>query len=789
MTTALWDIPRSDVVVFMGSNAAENHPISMKWFLRAKENGAKVIVVDPRFNRTASKADVYIPFRSGTDIAVLGGLIRYAIEHNKIQRQYVVDYTNAPLLLNPGFDFHDGVFTGWDGQAKTYNRSTWGFQTDAEGNPLRDDTLQHPQSVYQHLRRLYDRYTPEVVSRASGIPVDLFEQFAETVTSTGAPDKSAVFAYAMGWTQHTKGVQNIRTAGLLQMLLGNIGMPGGGIAALRGHANVQGATDLAALFHDLPGYLGVPRVTHRTLAEFNEKTTPKSGYWINKPKFMVSLLKAWYGEHATAENEYGYHNLPKLKNRAYSHYDIFQATLDGVVKGMYVFGQNPAVGSANATKVQNAMARLDWMVITDMFINDTAEFWKLGGLKPEDIKTEVFFLPAAGPVEKEGSFTNTHRLIQWKHKAIEPLGESRSDLWYANALAHRMKALYASSTDPKDNGIKHMTWDYGAGLDEEPSAELVMKEINGYDVATGTPLASFAALTADGKTASGCWIYTGAYTDKGNIADARNLVADDYLHHGWGFAWPANRRVLYNRASADASGQPWSEAKKLVWWDAAEEKWKGLDVPDMLPVAPDKYNATYKVAGNNPFIMKDFGRGGLFGGLADGPFPEHYEPFESPAVNLLSQQQTNPVAYNYGSEYDKVGDARSFPYVMTTYRLTEHLTSGIMTRYLPFLAEAFPQPFVEISPELAAIHGIKSQDLVEVKTARGAIRVQALVTPRLRPLNVNGQVVHEIGVPIHWSSRGLVTADITNRLTPEFVDPNVQIQESKAFLATIAKIG
>lgn len=789
MTTALWDIPRSNVVVFMGSNASENHPISMKWFLRAKENGATVIAIDPRYNRTGSKADIYVPMRSGTDIAILGGLIRYAIDKGRIHRDYVVNYTNAPLLLNPNFKFDEGVFSGWDETAKRYNRNTWTFQTGEDGLPLRDDTLRHPDSVFQHLKRLYNRYTPEVVAEMSGMSVDDFLKIADIITSTYEPGKSAVFAYAMGWTQHTKGVQNIRTASLLQLLLGNIGVPGGGIAALRGHANVQGATDMAAMYHDLPGYLGIPRTSHKTLDEFIDKTTPKTGYWINKKKFMVSLLKAWWGDRATAENDFAYDYMPKLKSQAYSHYDIFQAALEGVVKGLFVFGQNPAVGSANVTKIHQALAKLDWMVVSDMFMHDTAEFWQLPGMKPEDVKTEVFFLPAAGPVEKEGSFTNTHRLIQWKHKAIEPLGDSKSDLWYANALALRLKELYQDSNLRRDEPIKYLHWDYEAGIDEEPSAEAVAREINGYEWATKKQLAGFGAYRDDGSTAGGNWIYSGMYTEEGNIADRREKDPNDYMYHGWGFAWPANRRVLYNRASADPQGRPWSEEKKLVWWDAAAGKWVGLDVPDMLPtLAPDAYNTTYNFGGNNPFIMKDWGRAGLFGPLADGPFPEHYEPVESPTQNRVSKRQFIPTAVIYQSEYDRIGTPEEFPYVMTTYRLTEHLTSGIMTRFLPWLAEAFPQPFVEISEELAKEKGIKNLDWIRVKSARGEIEVQALVTRRLRPLKVNGRIVHEIGVPIHWSNRGIVTADITNRLTPQFADVNVNIQESKAFLANIEKI-
>ncbi len=809
MTTSFWDLQNADVIVFMGSNAAENHPISFKWFLRAKQKGAKLVVVDPRYTRTASKADWWIPFRSGTDIAVLGGLINYAITHNKIHRDYVVKYTNASLLVHPDFKFEEGLFSGWDPEAKTYNTATWAFQMGPDGEPLRDESLENPHTVFQHIKRIYSQYTPERVSEISGIPVEEFIRFAETVTETGQAGKSACFAYAMGWTQHTKGVQNIRCAGVLQMLLGNIGVPGGGIAALRGHANVQGVTDLAVLYHDLPGYLGLPTEAHKDLKTFLAKTAPKSGYWVNKPKFMVSLLKAWWGDAATPENDYAFHYLPKMAGgETYSHYDIFQAMLDGKVKGLLCFGQNPAMGSANARKVQEALSRLDWMVFSDLFMNETGEFWKLEGMNPAEIQTEVFLLPAAGPQEKEGSFTNSHRLIQWKHQAIEPMGDSRSDGWYMVEIGKRLKKLYADSTAPKDEPIRHLVWDYDDPHHPKVFDHLkVLKEINGYDVATGKPLPSFTKLKADGSTACGCWIYTGVLVEdeNGNLinnADRRRRAtpnrpegwteakADgsaDYLHLGWAFSWPANRRVLYNRASADPQGRPWSKVP-LVWWDEEQQKWVGVDVPDMLGIAPNAIHTATGVRGDTPFIMKPWGMGGIWGPLKDGPIPVHYEPKESPIRNPLYKQSTIPTARTYGSEFDKFGTPEQFPYVITTYRVTEHQTSGAMTRTLPFLAEAFARPFVEISRDLAQEKGIKNGDWVEVSSARGMVKVQAMVTNRVRPLKVGGKKVHVIGLPIHWGpNSGHVQGDIVNTLTPQAVDVNVQIQESKAFLGNIRK--
>jgi len=796
MTTAWWDVPNSDVVVFMGSNAAENHPISMKWYIRAKENGATLIHIDPRYTRTSALCDYYVPMRSGTDIAILGGLINYAINMNRFHKEYVVNYTNAALLLDPGFSFSEGIFSGWNASAKSFDQATWKLQLDEKGDPKRDDTLEDPTCVFQHLRRVYGGYTPDKVASVAGMTVEQFRKVADLVTGTGQAGKSTVFVYAMGWTQHTKGVQNIRAASVLQLLLGNVGVPGGGIAAHRGHANVQGATDLALLYHDLPGYLGTPSRAHKDLATFLDKTTPRTGYWVNKPKFMKSLLKAWYGAAATPENDFAYSYLPKGTAPSYSHYDIFQGALDGKVKGLFVIGQNPAVGSANASKIPHAMTRLDWLVVTDLFMHETAEFWKRFGNEPGKVDTEVFVLPAAGPQEKEGSFTNSHRLIQWKHQAIKPLGDSISDGAFIVALGARLKKLFAGSTALRDRPILDLVWDYG-----EYDHLKVLREINGYDVTTGKLLPGFGSLKEDGTTACGCWIYSGVYVDGTdgkpvNKADARKgdpyvpwaRASRDtpYLNLGWGFAWPANRRVIYNRASADPGGNPWGK-RPMVWWDAAGKKWAGLDVPDMLPVGPGEVHAATKVAFNAPFIMKDWGLGGLFAVLKDGPFPCHYEPYESPVANLLHKQDKAPLATIFKSEYDKVGAPEQFPYVVTTYRLTEHLTSGVMTRNQPWLAEAFPHPFVEISEELAAEKSIKNGDWVEVSSARGKVRVQALVTKRLRPMKVDGKTVHEIGLPIHWAPIGIATGDIVNNLTPQFVDPNVQIQESKAFLGNIRK--
>lgn len=797
MTTNLMDLPNADVVVLMGSNAAENHPISFKWILRAKENGATIISIDPRFTRSSAKADIWMPMRSGADVAVMGGFINYAIQNNRVNWDYVRYYTNAPFLLSPDYKFEDGLFSGWDPQKKTYDQRTWAFQTEEKDGKRvlkRDETMQDANSVFQQMKKHYSRYTPEMVERVAGVDKDQFLRVADIITSTYLPNRAAVFGYAMGWTQHSNGVQTIRASTLLQMLLGNIGMPGGGIAALRGHANVQGATDLAVLYQDLPGYLGVPTYRHTSLKGFLDATTARDSYWDNKPKFMVSLLKAWYGDAATKENDFAYHYLGKMDpGKPYSHYDIFEAALKGEVKGLVVVGQNPAVGSANAKKIPPALAKLDWLFVTDIFETDTMSFWKkeMFGLEPSQVKTEIFVLPAAAAAEKSGSFTNTHRHIQWKWKVVDPPGQGKSDAWIIDQLAKRLKKLYASSTARKDRPILDMTWSYD-GQGGEVDTEKVLKEINGYDVKTGKLLPTFGLLKDDGSTASGCWIYTGVYQEdkdkKGDGFKAASRVIDktgkDYMQHGWGWSWPANRRILYNRASADPDGKSWSK-RPLVWWDPEKKVWTGNDVPDFAPTnAPDRA----KMTGQNAFIMKSYGAGAFFGPLIDGPFPEHYEPVESPVRNLLGGQQYSPKAVIYrGHETDKYGDPAKFPIILTTYRVTEHHLSGIMTRMVPWLAEAFPEPFVEMSPQLAKEKGIANGDQVIVKTARGEVKVNAIVSERFRPFTLNGRTVHEVGLPIHWSKKGIVTGDITNWLTPQVTDPIVFIQESKAFIGDIEK--
>ncbi len=824
MTTNLIDIQNSDVIMAT-SNFAENHPVGFQWVMKAKERGAKFIHVDPRFTRTSAVADIHVPLRSGTNIAFFGGLISYAIASNLFFKDYVVHYTNASFLIDPAFKTATdggGLFTGLEPTGKggadphvseAYKRDSWKYQLDGEGNPKRDLSLRDPHSVFQLMKRHYSRYTPEMVERVCGIPKEKFVQVAKLYCENSGPEKTGTITYALNLTQHTNGVQNIRALCMLQILLGNIGRPGGGVVALRGHANVQGATDLELLYHELPGYLPMPlRELHPDLKTYLEKVTPKGGFWVNLPKFMVSLLKAFYGDAATAENDYGYQWLPKRASAdAYSHQHMFVDMYKGVIKGFLSDGQNPAVGGPNAKLARAALGKLDWLVVKDIFVTETAEFWKAPGVTAKDIKTEVFFLPAAPAAEKDGSLTNTMRLIQWHEKAVNPPGDVTSDAEFFVSLAKRLQKLYAGSKKERDKGFLAASFEYGDNP-KEPNMELVLKEINGFATQEitdkdgkvvykkGQALNTFAHMTDDGKTAGGCWIYTGVTVEgaDGKLINKANLrkPADDkdYLAHGWGFAWPANRRILYNRASADLNGKPWSEKKKLIWWDPEapgnepdkKGKWVGLDVPDFNAfLAPDAKN------GDKPFIMRADLVGAFFGPLNDGPFPEHYEPVESPTKNLLSKQQMNPVAKIW-SVPDQKNDlapvgSPDYPYVVTTYRLTEHHLSGVMSRYLPMLAELFHSHFAEISHELAAELGIENGERVTVLSPRGKVHVTAMVTHRLKPFMIDGKKTHQIGIPWHWGYNGISKGDITNDLSATVGDPTVYIQETKAFLCNVKK--
>jgi formate dehydrogenase major subunit len=781
---------------------AECHPVGFRWVMEAKRRGATIIHVDPRFTRTSAVADVHVPIRAGTDIAFLGGIINYIVTNERYFREYVVNYTNAPTIISEDFrDTEDlaGLFSGWDDERRRYDPSSWQYE-----EKRADPSLQDPRCVFQIVKRHYARYTPEMVEEICGIPQALFLRVADALCENSGRERTAAFCYAVGWTQHSVGVQYIRTAAIIQLLLGNMGRPGGGILALRGHASIQGSTDIPTLYNLLPGYLPMPKAaSDRSLPEYLERNTPNAGWWTEFPKYTISLLKAYWGNAATPENDFCFDYLPRISGD-HSHMTTVADMADGKVKGYFLLGENPTVGSMHGALHRTGMRKLEWLVVRDFAPTESAEFWRDGGefergeIRPEDIATEVFFFPCAAHTEKDGTFTNTQRLVQWHHAAIEPPGDSRSDLWFTYHLGRRLKKLYTASQDPKDKPLQDLTWEYPtAGPHEEPDAESVLAEINGYTVADRAPVDSFRALKDDGSTACGCWIYSGAYA-RGVNQTARRKPAEQqsWVAPEWAWAWPANRRILYNRASSDPDGKPWSERKAYVWWDEASQTWTGHDVPDFVADRPPAYRpsddarGTDTISGIDPFIMQGDGKGWMFvpNGLQDGPLPTHYEPHESVVENLLYPQQANPARMEWkrpDNPYHKAVRDERYPYVLTTYRLTEHHTAGAMTRWLSWLAELQPEMFCEVSPELASEKNLVNGGWATISTARGDIEARVLVTERIRPLKIKGRVVHQIGLPYHWGSRGRVTGDAANELISFVADPNVAIQESKALTGNI----
>jgi formate dehydrogenase major subunit len=828
---ALWDLENSDVIVNMGSNMAENHPIAFRFVVEAQRKGAIFIHVDPRFTRTSALADIHASIRPGTDIAFLGGLIHYILERDLWFRDFAMSYTNIAHIIEDGYtdpETGDGLFSGFDAATESYKDDTWqykgknvpsamaehsggpGNETMSDSPPPMDPTLQHPNCVYQIMRRHFARYTPEMVERVTGCKAATFLRIADLIAKNSGREKTGAFCYAVGWTHHTTGVQIIRACSIVQSLLGNIGRPGGGIMALRGHISIQGSTDIPTLYNMLPTYLPQPNVFHQhgTLRDYIETETPPTGWWNNFPKYAVSLLKAWYGENATAENEYGYQHIPKLAGDM-SQLPMTMAMADGVVKGQYIVGQNPVVGAVNSDLVERGLSKLEWLVVRDFAMSETANFWQKGRLvqrgelSPAQIDTEIFFLPAALVPEKDGSVTNTSRLVQWHDAVCEAPGDSRSDLWFIYHLGKRLKQLYADSSDTRDRAIQDLTWDYPVrGERNEPDAEAVLREINGYTVADRKQVAKYQDLKDDGSTACGGWMYCGVYPKDGhNVARSRkpDLPGGKGSHLGWAFAWPSNRRTLYNRASADPAGKPWSERKKMVWWDETDGKWTGDDVPDFLPDRHPDYRPDWSKhphgmdahGGQLPFIMEADGYCQLFvpSGLKDGPLPTYYEPVESPVHNVMYGQQYNPTAKLFqrpGNEVHKVGDPR-FPYVFTTYRLTELHCGGVIGRVTPHTAELQPEAFVEISPELAGKLGIRNLDWTVLTTLRGEIEVRAMVTERMRPLSIDGKEVHQVGMPWVFGWEGYARGDIANVLMAITGDANTSIHTTKAITVNLYK--
>jgi formate dehydrogenase major subunit len=819
---------------------AECHPVGFQWVSEAKARGAKVVHIDPRFTRTSAIADLHVPIRIGTDIAFLGGLINYVLTHDLWFKEYVLTYTNAAALISEEFvdaEDGDGIFSGFDRETGHYDETSWQYEHEDEphasgddpgragaqqaaeqhpdvrssgrpeaagsggppipGHPKRDETLQNPRTVFQILKRHFARYTPEMVAEVCGIQPPVFEQVARWVTENSGRDRTTAWVYSVGWTQHSVGAQYIRTAGILQALLGNIGRPGGGILALRGHASIQGSTDVPTLFDLLPGYLPQPHgLLHQTLDDYVADAAGKAGFWGNKRAYTVSLLKSWWGDAATAENDYCFDYLPKIDGD-HSTYPTVAEMIKGNVYGYFLVGENPAVGSPNSRMNRFGLANLEWLVVRDLQMIESATFWKrapeieTGELSTATIGTEVFFLPAASHVEKEGTFTQTQRVLQWRHKAVEPPGDARSDLWFYFHLGRILRQKLANSTDPRDKALLELTWDYPThGPSVEPSAEAVLQEINGFG--PDGILDSYLQLKDDGSTRSGTWIYCGVFADGVNQAARRKPHREQGpVALEWGWAWPLNRRILYNRASADPDGRPWSERKKYVWWDDEAGKWTGLDVPDFEAtkrpdyVPPDGAKAQAAIAGTDPFIMQGDGKAWLFApsGTVDGPMPTHYEPIESVVENMVYKQQTNPTAEHIPGPWNRQNPSRSdvYPFAVTTYRLTEHHTAGAMSRTLPYLAELQPEFFVEVSPELAALRGLQNGELATLISARTAIEAKVLVTERVRPITLSdGTVVHQIGMPYHWAYAGISTGDSANDLLGAVLDPNTHIQESKA---------
>lgn len=786
MTNHWIDYKNSDVIMAFGCNPAENHPISMKWIERAREQkGAKLIVVDPRFTRSAAVADVYAPLRPGTNIAFLGGMINYILSNELYHKEYIINYTNATYLIDPDYSFEDGLFSGAqeaEDRAVNYDKGSWSYQVDDEGNIKKDTTAQDPHSVLQLMKKHYQRYDLQTVSRITGCPVETLKTVAELFATTGQAGKAGNILYAMGVTQFTHGSQNVRAIACLQLLLGNIGIPGGGVNAQRGQANVQGSTDMAMLYHIIPGYLNMPKAAlHENFAAYLEKETPASGYWTNKPKFLTSMLKAWYGDAATKDNDFCYDYLPKLDDKDRSHIGMYKYMGEGEIKGMICWADNPAVTGPSASAKRNYTANLDWLVSIDIFENETAAFWKEPGVDPTKIDTEVFLLPSSVSYEREGTIANSGRWIQWRYQAQQPLGNAKTDIWIVDRLFKAIRAEYEKNEGPFADPILNMNWDYG----EEADANKVAMEINGYNTATGLLLENFTKLADDGSTACGCWIYSGYYNNASNPACKSRIKEESGIgtNAGWAFAWPINRRIIYNRCSADPQGRPWNPDIPLMWWDGLT--WQRNDVPDFNANVPPEVTA------QSPYIMLPEQQARLFAsGMAEGPFPEHYEPAESPIHNILSTSvQFNPVTKIWYEDHLAAAGDKNYPYIISTYRVTEHWQSGIMTRNTPWLNELMPGLFIEISPTLARELGIENGDKVLVSSYRKKeVAAIACVTPRLKPLMVDGKLREIVGMPFHWGFMGLNKGAIVNDIVPSIGDANTNIPEYKAFLCNIRKV-
>jgi formate dehydrogenase major subunit len=845
MTNGWVDIKNTDMMLIMGGNPAENHPCGFKWAIEAKRNrNAKMIVVDPRFTRTAAVADQFLQIRAGSDIALLGAFINYTLQNDRVNHEYLVNYTNASFIIKEGFKLpDDGLYSGWDGEKHTYDKSTWNYESGgltktetpasqpeaaAHGYPAAgapppalpekvayDPTLQHPRCVYQLLKQQYSRYTPEIVERITGIPKDQIIKAADLFTSVrkdGATKQVATIIYAVGWTQHSSGTQTIRGACMLQLLMGNVGRAGGGVNALRGHSNIQGATDMAGIFDILPGYLKVPTPKDTDLKSYLARITPKAAkpgewesfnYWSNTPRFAVSFLKAMYGNAATKDNDFAFHYLPKV-DRNYSWTEIWNDMFEGKVQGIFAFGMNGVAIGPNSEKNINALKKADFLVVCEIYPDETSEFWRAPGITPEEMKqinTTVYRLPGAGFAEKDGTFVNSARWLQWKYAAVPPPGDAKLDQEILARIFLKIRDLYKQEGGKFPDPILNASWNYTNPYN--PSLAEVAKELNGKaitdvtDDATqttikaGQQLPGFAFLRDDGSTMCGNWIFSGSWTEAGAMIQRRGTEDPSGLgvYPNWAWSWPANRRVLYNRASCDLNGKPWDPTRAQVWWNESTKKWVGNDVPDFKPdSAPSDHMG--------PFIMNPEGVGRIFvplGMVADGPFPEHYEVFESPTQNLLHPQQNhNPVAIQLKSSADKLGTvAEGYNLVCTTYRLTEMY--HYWTKNNPMNVQLQPEPFVEIPAELANEMGITGGEKVKVTSARSFYIAKAMVTRRIKPMLIDGKKTYQIGIPIHWGYRGIAEDEgrtaktLANQLSPAVIDPNAFTPEFKGFLVKLEK--
>src|SRR5579872_5018349 len=823
MTNGWIDIKNTDMMLIMGGNPAENHPCGFKWAVEAKrQRNAKMIVVDPRFTRTAALADQFVQLRAGSDIAFLGGFINYALQNNRVARDYLIHYTNAAFIVKEGFKLpEDGLYSGYDSTARSYDKSTWNYEGDTKpgampASPAFDLTLENPRCVFQLLKRHYSRYTPEMVERITGVPKDEFLKAADLFTSVrkdGDMKKAATIIYAVGWTQHSSGTQTIRGAAILQLLLGNVGRAGGGVNALRGHSNIQGATDLAGIFDILPGYLKVPTPADKDFKSYLERITPKPvkpgawqsfNYWSNTPQFAVSFLKAMYGDAATRQNEWAFHYLPRSEER-YSWAEIWDDMYHGKVKGIFAFGMNGVAIGPDSRKNIEALKKADWLVVGEIYPDETSEFWKSPGITEDEMKkiqTTVYRLPCAGFAEKDGTFVNSARWLQWKNAALPVPGDARVDQEILARIFLKVRDLYQKDGGKFPDAILHATWNYTNPVN--PALAEVAKEINGkafsdlkddktgQEVKAGQQLPGYSWLKDDGTTSSGNWLYCGSFTEAGNLMARRGTEDPSGLgiYPNWAFSWPANRRVMYNRASCDLDGKPWDTARKQVWWNEASGKWGGNDVPDFKV---DSHPQDHM----GPFIMNPEGVGRLFvpiGAVADGPFPEHYEPIESPIANPLHpNQSSSPVVRKYKTDMDKYAKPNEgYNIICTTYRLTEHY--HYWTKNNPMNVQLVPEPFVEVPAELADQMGIRGGEKLKVSSIRADYIAKAMVTRRIQGMMIDGKKTYQIGIPIHWGFRGIAedegkTAKTpVNLLSPAVIDPNAYTPEFKGFLVKLEKV-